>query len=406
MSLTVAQRECIKSDLLDSGDTVTQGHICSRYELTPTAASSFLSSLLSESSELTATYVSMSANDGRTVVKLGREGDRVYAVGKSLAMRASSIECGQGGVRPAEMCRKRAIGRQGGRELAATASSGSLKPDDQGLKSNPFGQKRTKVTAEAFFNKPAPAGKSKFATTVVKGPKKEKQISFANSKKQDAKKKGTVQPKAEEEEMTKAQKSKRKVFDEDSEDDDNNDDDGTGFLEVGGGKVSAPEEGACGDDDEFQGDEESDDENEKVKKVKKARKKKDAEADDAGEVVDDDEVFSSPKKKEPVVGAMDSFTKKADSPTQTATIVGGKRKVTKKRYVEREEMDDKGYIHTTTVEEEYEEWEDVTPEKKVKGIEGAMPVRSSMATAELKKKEEAKGKKKQQGLMGFFSKKK
>ena len=68
-------------------------------------------------------------------------------------------------------------------------------------------------------------------------------------------------------------------------------------------------------------------------------------------------------------------------------------------------MDEKGYIHTTTVEEEYEEWEDVTPEKKIKGSEGAMPVRSSMAKAELKKKEEAKGKK-QQGLMGFFSKKK
>ena len=69
-------------------------------------------------------------------------------------------------------------------------------------------------------------------------------------------------------------------------------------------------------------------------------------------------------------------------------------------------MDDKGYIHTTTVEEEYEEWEDVTPEKKVKGNEGAMPVRSSMAKAELKKKEDAKGQKKQQGLMGFFAKKK
>lgn len=27
MSLTVAQRECIKSDLLDSGDTVTQGYV-------------------------------------------------------------------------------------------------------------------------------------------------------------------------------------------------------------------------------------------------------------------------------------------------------------------------------------------------------------------------------------------
>jgi len=400
MSLTVAQRECIKSDLLDSGDTVTQGYMCSRYEMTPTAASTFLSSLLSESSELTATYVSMSANDGRTVVKLGREGDRVYAIGKSLAVRASSIECGQGGVKPAEKCRKRAMGRQGGRDLAAAASSGSLQADDQGLKSNPFGQKRTKVTADAFFNKPAPASKSKFSTTVVKGSKKENKISFANSKKAEGKK-GKVEPKAEEEEMTKAQKSKRKVFDEDSEDED---DDGTGFLEVEGIKASAPEGGDCGDDD-FQGDEESDDESEKAKKVKKTKKKKGAKGDDAGEDVDDDEVPPSPKKKEPVVGAMDSFTKKAEPPTQPTTVRGGKRKVTKKRYVEKEEMDEKGYIHTTTVEEEYEEWEDVTPEKKIKGSEGAMPVRSSMAKAELKKKEEAKGKK-QQGLMGFFSKKK
>lgn len=100
------------------------------------------------------------------------------------------------------------------------------------------------------------------------------------------------------------------------------------------------------------------------------------------------------KPNEKVYGAMDDFAIAPKPVILAGEVINGKRKVLKKRFVEREEMDEKGYMHTTTVEETFEEWEDV------KEVKEKMPIRSSVK-AEVKKS----GGKVQKGLMGFFTKK-
>lgn len=291
----------------------------------------------------------------------------------SLALSSPSshqlvfLQTGPSLVQPSTLCRKRP------RSDRSKVTSGALEKEDQGLKSNPFGQKRVKTSAASFFTDSSSKSalkKSKFDTTKVTGSKAKKE-----------KEKVKLPPPAlEEKKISKAEKSKRKVFDEDS---DEEDDDGTGFLDVSADsskKASKPSKGAVDDDDNFEGDESSDDEHEKV-----APKKK---------VEEEEETAPEPTKpKEKVYGAMDGF---AIAPKQTAAVgevVNGKRRVTKKRFVEREEMDDKGYMHTTTVEETYEEWE-VVEEVKEK-----MPVRSGA------KGGGKKVGKVQKGLMGFFAKK-
>ncbi|GMI20092.1 hypothetical protein TrCOL_g10935, partial [Triparma columacea] len=83
-------------------------------------------------------------------------------------------------------------------------------------------------------------------------------------------------------------------------------------------------------------------------KTKKKRTKKDEKFNEFGEEI----------VKEKVVGAADVGV--------TDSVAGGKRRVVKKRFVEKTEMDANGYIHTTTIEEEYSDYEEGTPPKKKK----------------------------------------
>ena len=272
-------------------------------------------------------------------------------------------------VQPSTLCRKRP------RSDRSKVTSGALEKEDQGLKSNPFGQKRVKTSAASFFtdsaSKSAPPKKSKFDTTKVKGSKAKK-----------GKEKAKPPPALEEKKISKAEKSKRKVFDEDSDEEEEGevDDDGTGFLDVSvdsSKDESKLTKGGGANGDDFEGDESSDDEHEKV-----SPKEKIEEAEPEPTI---------PNEK--VYGAMDGFATAPKPAAAVGEVVNGKRRVTKKRFVEREEMDGKGYMHTTTVEETYEEWE-VVEEAKVK-----MPVRSGV------KGGGKKAGKVQKGLMGFFTKK-
>ena len=87
---------------------------------------------------------------------------------------------------------------------------------------------------------------------------------------------------------------------------------------------------------------------EEEKKAKKRKKKEEKEKENRkGAVVVDGVEY----EKEEVEGAMDAFAKKTNKPAPAVpTIVGGKRRVVKKRMVEKVEADEKGYLHTTNVE--------------------------------------------------------
>ena len=207
-----------------------------------------------------------------------------------------------------------------------------------------------------------------FATTKTKGKKGGKKEKVVEEEK-DVK-------------LGKGEMSKRKVLDSDSEDEDE-DDDGTGFMEVGE-KLPPPPTKADDEDDgeeEFVGDEESDNED---------GGEKSEQEEEGGEVEVEDAPVQSPEKatkkkrnkkddkfnefgeeivKEKVVGAMDMAFgggNKEDAGSAPSGEGGGKRRVIKKRFVEKTEMDANGYIHTTTVEEEYSDYEEGTPPKKKK----------------------------------------
>ena len=123
----------------------------------------------------------------------------------SLALSSPSshqlvfLQTGPSLVQPSTLCRKRP------RSDRSKVTSGALEKEDQGLKSNPFGQKRVKTSAASFFTDSSSKSalkKSKFDTTKVTGSKAKKE-----------KEKVKLPPPAlEEKKISKAEKSKRKVF--------------------------------------------------------------------------------------------------------------------------------------------------------------------------------------------------
>ncbi|GMI30720.1 hypothetical protein TeGR_g8096 [Tetraparma gracilis] len=293
-------------------------------------------------------------------------------------------------------------------DVSAVPIAGN-KGGSSSLQSNAFGAKKKATSAAAFFgggggvkkkeekeNKDKPAKASVFKSAKVP-QKKGSKLGFA-------KKSG-------------AKKEKKLIADSDEEEEEEELDDGTGFMDVSGGAAAPPP--PPGGEDDFEGDVESDDENpaeeeeeeeevakkpesklekalrqdeEKKARAEKKRSKEAAEAEKKKALAEDDDW------EEDKSGAMDAFAVKAAAPA-APVIKEGKVRVMKKRVVEKTEMDDKGYMHTTKVEEEYEVWEDVkeknpTPPKKQK-VEGKVQRSSGPAVT-----------KKQQGLMGFFGKKK
>ena len=318
-------------------------------------------------------------------------------------------------------------------------------------------EEKKEPTKKSIFESTKVPGKKSFfassATTSKKSAAKPAAKSAAKSAAKPAAKKNPAaipsKPAPKPVKLDSKSAAKRRVLD----DSDDEDDDGTGFLDVSSHvdvdvdvdvelkeeceKENLESEGRGGNCDDFVGDDDEDSEDEadrkqredkriaaelREKEEKKERRKlaaaerkrekeaqKKLEKERQMELSDDEDNFDDSHNE--VSGAMDAFATKSKSPPakDQRILKDGKRRVIKKRMVEKMTTDEKGFMHCEMYEEEYSSEEDYDPNIDSSPSPGKKTKFNS--PERIKKKQAAaaasKGSpKKQAGLLGFFAKKK